>query len=457
MKLGKYISLTIISLVILTPYSCFTQTCFPDGINFTTQEQIDAFSVDYPGCSEILGYVTIGGVVNDDIFNLDGLNQIHSIGGYLDIRGNLALTSISGLQNLDTVGVDLFVFNNPVLESLAGLNNVSYVPERLYIAYNPALANFAGLENITHVGTYLAIIGNAGLLNLDALSHLTFIGTGLHVEGNSLLSNLNGLSNVNSFGEYITLLDNTSLANINGLANAGTTLTNLEIRNNIALTNIDALEHITTLTGFLTISGNNSLSNINGLSNLSQIGGDLRISANSFLSNLNGLSNLTSINGHIQISYNNTLTSLTGLDNIDSETITELAIYNCSHLSGCEAQSICAFLENDGMAIISNNAFGCNTIDEVLNACQSVSVNEPAAFDHSIAIYPNPTSGVLQIIYPENEKANVKVRNALGALVQTHYTTGNSQIDISNLPNGLYFVEFQSGGNIATKRIIKGS
>ena len=33
------------------------QICLPNGITFTTQGQIDSFSINYPGCSVIGGYV----------------------------------------------------------------------------------------------------------------------------------------------------------------------------------------------------------------------------------------------------------------------------------------------------------------------------------------------------------------------------------------------------------------
>lgn len=56
------------------------QSCLPDGITFSTQEQIDNFQINYPGCTEIEGGVIIEG---DGITNLDGLNVINSIGAYL--------------------------------------------------------------------------------------------------------------------------------------------------------------------------------------------------------------------------------------------------------------------------------------------------------------------------------------------------------------------------------------
>lgn len=45
------------------------QTCLPSGITFTTQQQIDDFAMNYPGCTEILGQVVISQQGTNDIKN----------------------------------------------------------------------------------------------------------------------------------------------------------------------------------------------------------------------------------------------------------------------------------------------------------------------------------------------------------------------------------------------------
>ena len=52
------------SFIFHTPL--YSQSCLPDGITFSTQQQIDNFQIDYPGCSEIEGSVIING---NDITN----------------------------------------------------------------------------------------------------------------------------------------------------------------------------------------------------------------------------------------------------------------------------------------------------------------------------------------------------------------------------------------------------
>lgn len=53
-------------------------SCLPDGFTFTTQEEIDNFQTDNPGCTEIEGDIEING---SDITNLNGLNVFNSFLG----------------------------------------------------------------------------------------------------------------------------------------------------------------------------------------------------------------------------------------------------------------------------------------------------------------------------------------------------------------------------------------
>ncbi len=83
--------LTLIIGFVLSQLFLFAQTedsCLPEGITFTTQEEIDNFQTNYPNCTEIEGDVLIGGWNGSNITNLNGLNVLTSIGGNLEILGN---------------------------------------------------------------------------------------------------------------------------------------------------------------------------------------------------------------------------------------------------------------------------------------------------------------------------------------------------------------------------------
>ncbi len=91
----------IIFLLIFCQITVSSHPCLPDGIVFTTQAQIDSFQINYPNCTEIEGDVKIDG---DDITNLNGLNVLTAIGGYLWFKGNVVLTNFTGLDNVTSIG-----------------------------------------------------------------------------------------------------------------------------------------------------------------------------------------------------------------------------------------------------------------------------------------------------------------------------------------------------------------
>lgn len=73
--------LLITSGFLIFTFSLFSQSsCLPEGITFTSQEQIDNFQINYPGCTEIEGDLIISG---EDITNLEGLNMVTDIVGFL--------------------------------------------------------------------------------------------------------------------------------------------------------------------------------------------------------------------------------------------------------------------------------------------------------------------------------------------------------------------------------------
>ena len=108
----------IIVLLLAWVFTTYSQSCLPDGITFTTQSQIDSFQINYPGCSEIEGSVTVYG---DDITNLDELTVLTSIGHYLKIYNTSSLGNLYGLNHVSSVGGDLIIEENDLLNNLSGL------------------------------------------------------------------------------------------------------------------------------------------------------------------------------------------------------------------------------------------------------------------------------------------------------------------------------------------------
>lgn len=72
----------------------------------------------------------------------------------------------------------------------------------------------------------------------------------------------------------------------------------------------------------------------------------------------------------------------------------------------------------------------------------------------SIVAYPNPTTGILEVMLPKNN-GTVKVYNMIGEEVANTSTTSNMmKVDLSKQSNGVYFAKITSNGVVTTEKII---
>jgi hypothetical protein len=160
--------------------------CMTDGVTFTSQSQIDAFIQNHPYCAEIGGDVTING---DDIENLNGLHQIQTIDGYLEVNYNNILEDFSGMDSLKKIMDDFMVFNNSEMTSFNGLDKLSYVHDDLMISYHDKLESLDGLQELVYVGDDIYIDSNWLLEDIAALDGLdTSSFNSLSITGNNSLS-----------------------------------------------------------------------------------------------------------------------------------------------------------------------------------------------------------------------------------------------------------------------------
>lgn len=82
-------------------------------------------------------------------------------------------------------------------------------------------------------------------------------------------------------------------------------------------------------------------------------------------------------------------------------------------------------------------------------------------FDQDILVYPNPTNGILTTTINSRENSDLKISvfNILGAKCRDFslkFTGGKleTKIDISSLPDGVYFVKFDNGNSTTTKKVV---
>ncbi len=292
--------------------ACMPVVC-PQGNIILDQQEIDNFATKYPGCTVIDGNLLIDG----DITNLNGLNQIESITGYLEIN-YLDITNLTGLSSLTSIGGDLSI-GFTELTSLNGLESLTSIGGNLFIDFNNALNNIKGLENLSFVGGDISL-SNLGITSLEGLEKLTTINGDFNISNNSNLNNLNGL------------------------------------------------ENITSIDGFLEINIAPNLTSIAGLQSLNSIGEYFYINITK-LADLSGLENLSTIGGDLIIRFNEYLNNLSAIENLDHTTLMDLIIRDNYNLSTCSITSICNYLAAGGTATIDGNALGCETQEQVETAC----------------------------------------------------------------------------------------
>ena len=182
----------LLALVAISHSIIFSQGCLPEGITFSTQEEIDNFQTNYPGCTTIEGNVSITGY---EITNLYGLSVLTSINGFLYVCVYNTLVNFSGLENLNSIGDYLMIESNGALTSFIGLENLVSTKE-FFIYLNSSLKSFNGLSNLNTIGGYVEIWDNDSLTNLSGLENLTSIGGFLEIIHNNSLTSLTGLENI---------------------------------------------------------------------------------------------------------------------------------------------------------------------------------------------------------------------------------------------------------------------
>ncbi len=79
-----------------------------------------------------------------------------------------------------------------------------------------------------------------------------------------------------------------------------------------------------------------------------------------------------------------------------------------------------------------------------------ISVNTES---NKITLYPNPTTGIIEII-GLHENMVVEVINSLKKKVNS-VLLSNNQLDLSSLPNGVYFIRFINNGQSEIRKILK--
>ena len=100
--------------------------------------------------------------------------------------------------------------------------------------------------------------------------------------------------------------------------------------------------------------------------------------------------------------------------------------------------------------------YGIPNFEEALNALNTFAIEEQL-LDLNFAVYPNPTSDVINISFPKGiETATVTMYNVLGTQVmRSEVTTTSNRIDVSRLSTGVYVARIEHQNTSNSFKIIK--
>ncbi len=248
--------------------------CPVGDVTLTTQAEVDAFAVSYPGCTTISGYLTIGPSTN--INNLNALASLTQINQSLTIYDNTNLTDMSGLSGLTSVYRSIVVNNNPLLSDI-NLEAVSgAIIGDFYVENNATLTTLAAPINLISIGNFAYIRNNPNLADLTGLENLTTIGRGLEIS-NTLEDVFPDFSSLTSVGAGISIGNNQNVISLNFQNVGGTFYDSFVIQNNPSLTSLAAPITLTAVTNNIYIINNPNLADLTGLESLTTIGRSLII------------------------------------------------------------------------------------------------------------------------------------------------------------------------------------
>ena len=459
---------------------------------------------------------------SDGLNNFTGLNSLETIGGSFDIWNNSNLVNIDHCNNLSFIGGDLQIYYNDALLNVLDFDELTSIGARLIIEENESLINLDGFLHLTEIGQSLIVNSNANLPFLDGFVNLTTINGSIEIVENNNLLNLNGLANVQvstitglniSYNSALGTCHAGSICNYlsspNGpinIFNNGEGCDNIsEVANaceidlsclpygNYILTdqsmiddfqtifpdcndlngilvirgddieNLDGLTQITSVEEDLVVINTELLANLSGLTNLSSLGGSLAIQNNNALTDITHLQGLNSISGDVFIYENNNLLTLSGLENIPGNSVSNLYIIDNALLSLCAVHSVCDYLANpSGDADIHGNSTGCDSKNEILAVCDTLSVSE-TDWINSFRILPNPVESIsiIEFFSTQHARVYIQIFNLHGLMVREIpsklYQPGKQQVEFNAavLLSGIYFCVLKTNEGIQIEKFVK--
>jgi len=445
------------SFIFLSVYNASAQCPF---LEFTSQEEVDNYIINYPDCANGQGRLELSGT---DIKNLNGLEGIKSF-AYLYLYDLPNLESLSGLDSLRTVGL----FQIDPLSDLQDINALTGLDSigGLFFSFNEHITDLSTFQNLEAINT-LWTFGNGSLNGLSSPmtnNDLKIVGdftSNILINSNSTPNSLENI--IDPSMDYIGAINIIASSNIsfNGLSTLDS-INRFSISNSekLSFNGLENIQNINTLN-----FRNNDFSEIGIEHTLEQVDkiGTLDIENNSNLISLESyFPSLDSISRSMEIIRNDDLVNLFPIqwreppqdtlslfDNQDYRILIE----DNAILNDCDTYLLCRARDlYPDSTQVSQNGMNCNESWFENLDCSTILSQEEIQPTH-LNIYPNPTTDIVYI-ESENEKiSEIEIYDVSGKLIFKKSNT--SSINLEALQNGIYTFLIKTEKGNYHKRVIK--
>lgn len=448
----------------ITFISFINAQCPVGDVTLTTQAEVDAYN--FTSCSTISGNLTItDNPASPTINNLSNLNSITSVTGNVTIK-NLTTTGIPGLSGLSVVGGRIDIADNTNMTSL-GLSSLTTAGD-IFISNNDALESLSGLGSLTTIGG-LFISENDNFNSLAGISSLTTLNGSLSVS-QSQITSFSGL-NITTINGDLMISENPQLTSLSGLSSLET-VGNLSINNNDALTSISDLGNLDNVSE-ISITNNDNLDNCNiapVCNLLSNDSGAISIDDNKAGSDCENFTKVEAACNAampVELTYfkaQSLMTQVILTWQTASESYNDY--FSIEHSTDGKFFNAIGTVRGNGTTnSVKNYQFTHANPSKGANYYRLKQVDFNRKFEYSdivsvvieridISVFPNPTKGSLEIS-SDAPDGNLRVKDSMGKMVVSQNLNQSTQLDLSNLPKGMYFIEIQTDNQIDVKRIIK--
>ena len=445
-------------------YTQITDIAFPYVKGSLVHVQIQ----DNPSLKTISGFNQITDTVEIKTSRIEIVNnpQLKSINGFKNIQhyseiiieNNDNLLSVNDLfGHIKTLEYQLKVNHNPRLKSFGPFTgSFPKSTQNIEITHNDSLSSVVGLLGLTRVeGTWNnnLDLGVNMLESLSGLDSLQYVGSSVILKENQL-QNLYNLSSLDSVGYNFILYDKNPLTSLNGLENLTYIGHGTGIEGKIADISAlsDNLKFIKSISFYT-----DTLENIDGFAKLNSSSRKLALSISSnTLKYASGFPNIDTLS-KVNIYDNPNLKSISALANVQ-RSLLYFDFYNNPNLTNISG--LCPlFTEGTiaGTIDIHDNAPGFNSVQEIIDWCMTPTEDLPT-YD-AISVYPNPTSDAFQIEVPMDLIQVGMMVDLVDISGTSHFSARLhdtvSQISVSDLPPGLYFLRIIFDGRmVQVKKLV---